>query len=72
MISSNLFTYILTNINITTRFYQQSYFLYICNINRCLVHLSRHSAEVSIFAPDKPQLHVVNHLKGEPMEGETR
>lgn len=38
----------------------------------CLVHLSRHGAQVSIFAPDKPQLHVINHVKGEVMEGETR
>jgi enhancing lycopene biosynthesis protein 2 len=38
----------------------------------CLVHLSRHGADVSMFAPDKPQLHVINHLKGEPTEGETR
>ena len=25
-----------------------------------------------MFAPDKPQLHVINHVKGEVMEGETR
>ncbi|XP_070539886.1 glutamine amidotransferase-like class 1 domain-containing protein 3, mitochondrial [Ptychodera flava] len=37
-----------------------------------LVHLSRGGAETSIFAPDKPQMHVINHNKGEPMEGETR
>jgi enhancing lycopene biosynthesis protein 2 len=37
----------------------------------CLVHLSRHSANVHIFAPDKPQIHVINHLTGETMP-ETR
>ncbi|CAG5118651.1 unnamed protein product [Candidula unifasciata] len=31
-----------------------------------LVHLSRAGAEVSIFAPDIPQMHTINHLKGEP------
>ncbi|GFN75317.1 Es1 protein homolog, mitochondrial-like [Plakobranchus ocellatus] len=33
-----------------------------------LVHLSRAGAEISMFAPDKPQMHTMNHLKGEPME----
>ncbi|XP_070211905.1 glutamine amidotransferase-like class 1 domain-containing protein 3, mitochondrial [Littorina saxatilis] len=33
-----------------------------------LVHLSRNGAEVSMFAPDIDQMHVVNHTKGEPME----
>lgn len=33
-----------------------------------LVHLSRARADVSMFAPDKPQMHTVNHLKGEPSE----
>lgn len=33
----------------------------------CLVHLSRHSASVHLFAPDAPQKHVINHLTGEPM-----
>ncbi|CAF0937869.1 unnamed protein product [Rotaria sordida] len=37
----------------------------------CLVHLSRHSASVHIFAPDAPQKHVINHLTGETMS-ETR
>mmetsp|Transcript_23945 Transcript_23945/g.40682 ORF Transcript_23945/g.40682 Transcript_23945/m.40682 type:complete len:234 (-) Transcript_23945:23-724(-) len=37
-----------------------------------LIHLSRKGAEVKCFAPDKPQMHVVNHLTGEPAEGETR
>ena len=39
---------------------------------RCLVHLSRNKADVAVFAPDKDQLHVVNHLKGAPSENETR
>lgn len=29
-----------------------------------MVHLSRHGVQVAIFAPDQPQLHVVNHLSG--------
>lgn len=33
----------------------------------CLVHLSRHSANVRLFAPDVPQKHVINHLTGEVM-----
>ncbi|OWF41050.1 ES1 protein homolog, mitochondrial-like [Mizuhopecten yessoensis] len=33
-----------------------------------LVHLSRGQAEVSMFAPDVDQMHVINHTKGEPME----
>jgi enhancing lycopene biosynthesis protein 2 len=37
----------------------------------CLVHLSRHSANVHMFAPDIPQKHVINHLTGETMP-ETR
>ncbi|CAF3507715.1 unnamed protein product [Adineta steineri] len=37
----------------------------------CLVHLSRHSASVQIFAPDMQQKHVINHLTGETMP-ETR
>lgn len=27
---------------------------------------------MSMFAPDIPQMHVINHLKGEPAENETR
>ncbi|XP_073407178.1 glutamine amidotransferase-like class 1 domain-containing protein 3, mitochondrial isoform X2 [Dendrobates tinctorius] len=30
-----------------------------------LVHLSRAGAKVQIFAPDVPQMHVINHSKGE-------
>uniref|UniRef100_A0A8D1JH19 Glutamine amidotransferase-like class 1 domain-containing protein 3A, mitochondrial n=1 Tax=Sus scrofa TaxID=9823 RepID=A0A8D1JH19_PIG len=37
-----------------------------------LVHLSRGGAKVQIFAPDVPQMHVVDHAKGQPSEGETR
>ena len=37
-----------------------------------LVHLSRAEADVSIYAPDVPQMHVLNHAKGEVAEGETR
>ncbi|KAK3714550.1 hypothetical protein QZH41_014225 [Actinostola sp. cb2023] len=36
-----------------------------------LVHLSRAGANVSIYAPDIPQMHVINHAKGEVAE-ETR
>ena len=36
----------------------------------CLVHLSRASASVSMFAPDAPQMHVIDHTKGEPMAQE--
>lgn len=39
---------------------------------RMLVHLSRAGAEVQIFAPDIPQMHVIDHTKGQPSEGETR
>lgn len=43
-----------------------------CYFISCLVHLSRHGSQVTLFAPDKPQMHVIDHLKGEVMEGETR
>ena len=33
-----------------------------------LVHLSRAGAEVSCYAPDKPQFHVIDHTKGAPIE----
>ncbi|XP_068185604.1 ES1 protein homolog, mitochondrial [Antennarius striatus] len=33
-----------------------------------LVHLSRGGATVNMFAPNIDQMHVVNHLKGEPTE----
>lgn len=37
-----------------------------------LVHLSRGGAEVQIFAPDIPQMHVIDHTKGQPSESESR
>lgn len=37
-----------------------------------LLHLSQAGAQVQCFAPDMPQLHVVNHLTGEVAAGETR
>ncbi|XP_018430939.1 PREDICTED: ES1 protein homolog, mitochondrial-like, partial [Nanorana parkeri] len=33
-----------------------------------LVHLSRAGAEVKMFAPDIPQMHVIDHSKGEPSQ----
>ena len=40
-------------------------FVHLC---RVLVHLSRSNVEVSMFAPDIDQMHVVDHTKGKPME----
>lgn len=37
-----------------------------------LMSLDRANAEVQCFAPNIEQMHVVNHLTGEVMEGETR
>lgn len=37
-----------------------------------LLYLDKAGAEIRCFAPDKPQMHVVNHLTGQPVEGETR
>jgi enhancing lycopene biosynthesis protein 2 len=37
-----------------------------------LLHLSKAGAEVQCFAPDIPQMHVINHLTGEVAPGETR
>lgn len=37
-----------------------------------LLHLSQAGAQVQCFAPDMPQMHVVNHLKGEVAIGEMR
>ena len=37
-----------------------------------LIHLSRAGCEYQCFAPDQDQMHVVNHITGEPIEGETR
>lgn len=38
----------------------------------CMVHLSRLGAEVEVYAPDVPQMHVVDHAAGSPSEGERR
>ncbi|XP_043204041.1 glutamine amidotransferase-like class 1 domain-containing protein 3A, mitochondrial isoform X1 [Amphibalanus amphitrite] len=38
----------------------------------CLVHLSRAGADVQCYAPDVKQMHVVDHVKGQPVEGESR
>jgi len=37
-----------------------------------LYFLQKSGAEVIIMAPNIEQMHVINHLKGEPAEGETR
>ncbi len=37
-----------------------------------LIHLSRAGVEVSTYAPDKDQMHVVNHVTGEEVAGEKR
>lgn len=37
-----------------------------------LVHLSQGGAEVQMFAPDVPQMHVIDHSKGQPAEQESR
>lgn len=47
-------------------------FLFFLINGRVLVHLSRAGADVGIYAPDIPQMHVLNHANGEVKEGETR
>src|SRR6478609_7521352 len=37
-----------------------------------LLHLSQAGAQVQCFAPDIPQMHVINHLTGEVAANETR
>ena len=37
-----------------------------------LLSLDRHGAKLVAAAPDVPQMHVVDHVKGAPAEGETR
>ncbi|XP_044526130.1 glutamine amidotransferase-like class 1 domain-containing protein 3A, mitochondrial isoform X1 [Gracilinanus agilis] len=37
-----------------------------------LVHLSREGAEVKMYAPNVPQMHVIDHTKGQPAESEKR
>ncbi|KAH0624793.1 hypothetical protein JD844_032600 [Phrynosoma platyrhinos] len=40
---------------------------------RCiLVHLSRGGADVQMYAPNISQMHVIDHSKGQPAEGESR
>lgn len=46
-------------------------FLYVF-VCRILVHLSRGGAEVQMFAPDVSQMHVIDHIKGQPVEKESR
>lgn len=38
----------------------------------CLVHLSRAQADVAVFAPDVNQMHVLNHVTGQPVPNQTR
>ncbi|XP_072850298.2 glutamine amidotransferase-like class 1 domain-containing protein 3, mitochondrial [Pogona vitticeps] len=37
-----------------------------------LVHLSRGGASVQMYAPNSLQMHVIDHTKGQPAEGESR
>jgi len=37
-----------------------------------LIHLSRHGVAYNCFAPDQDQMHVIDHVTGQPAEGETR
>lgn len=37
-----------------------------------LLYLDQAGADTHCFAPDRPQMHVINHLKGEPVDGESR
>lgn len=37
-----------------------------------LLRLDQQGAEVQCFAPDMPQMHVINHLTGDVMDGEQR
>lgn len=37
-----------------------------------LVHLSRGEANVQIYAPNMPQMHVIDHCTGQPTSGESR
>lgn len=37
-----------------------------------LLYLDQAGAEIRCFAPDRPQVHVINHVNGQPAEGETR
>ena len=48
------------------------FYIFSNSIHSILVHLSRSGAQVSKFAPDINQMHVINHTKGQPEEAETR
>ncbi len=37
-----------------------------------MLELDKRGCEMVVMAPDKPQMHVINHLTGEVAEGETR
>ena len=37
-----------------------------------MLSLDRRGVTIKAFAPDKPQMHVVDHSKTEPQEGQTR
>ena len=37
-----------------------------------LLYLDKANVAVECYAPDKPQMHVVNHLTGQPEAGESR
>lgn len=37
-----------------------------------LLYLDQHGATVDIYAPDKPQMHVIDHSKGKEIAGESR
>jgi len=37
-----------------------------------MVSLGRKSADYKIYAPDKPQMHTVNHMNGEEIKGDNR
>ena len=39
---------------------------------RTLLSLGKQGASYQCFAPDRAQMHVINHLTGEPVDGETR
>ncbi|RXM92481.1 ES1 protein, mitochondrial [Acipenser ruthenus] len=37
-----------------------------------MYHLSRNGARFQLFAPNQQQMHVVDHMKGQPASGENR
>ncbi|XP_062511466.1 glutamine amidotransferase-like class 1 domain-containing protein 3, mitochondrial [Corticium candelabrum] len=44
----------------------------IVEASACWIHLSRANCDVNFFAPDVDQMHVVDHVTGQPVEGEQR